>query len=271
MIDPFSQEEIPEILFKYRNFTLDNNRNKSHFDDLINGEFFFSSPRNFNDPFDCDIPINYQEFTDNPKSIERYVKMGMEKFPEYFKDARFPNVVKEVLAANTLTNIEFINKHTADMQEDLKNAVGIYSTSAKNDSLLMWSHYSNSHTGFCFGIDTNQLMENLTVESIGKVKYATQYPLISPLDEGLDQLRKQLLYKSDGWNYEKEYRILLMHRANKSVRITLNCINSIYLGLNISIENTERFLSLRSSIFTKTKFYQMQKSPKEFRIISKEI
>lgn len=270
-IDPFSKEEIPDTLYKYRNFYLDIGRNKSHFDNLLNGDFYFSSPRNFNDPFDCSIPVNYREFVDNPSAIKEYIKMGMIKYPEYFQHEGFSDLVAKVLAANTLTNLEFIDNHTFEMQEELKNDIGIFSATIKNDNILMWSHYANAHTGFCFGFDTQKLMTALTLESIGKVTYSENYPLVSPLDEGLNQLRQQLLYKALDWQYENEYRIILMHKADKVVKFPLTCINEIYLGLCISEENKAALLNVRGSHFPHVKFYQMKKSVNEFRLVPAEI
>lgn len=271
MRDPFSKTNHPAILYKYRNFHIDPKRNKSHLTDLINGELFFSNPEIFNDPFDCEIPINYKEFIDNPKSLDKFIADGRTKFPDLFKNESFTTIMQRVRDANTLTNPAFVKNHTQQMQKDLKNSFGIFSATSKNDNLLMWSHYSSSHSGFCYGFDTKQIVDNLNVNSIGKVKYSNKYPIISPLDDGLEQLRLQLLYKAHDWKYEKEYRILLLNKSNSVFKMPLNYIKSIFLGLNISPADKENILSYRTSHFSHAKFYEMTKSENEFKLIPNEI
>lgn len=271
MKDPFSNSRHPRILYKYRNFHIDPLRQKSHLDDLINSELFFPSPHNFNDPFDCDIPINYSEFVDNPQAIEKFVEIVKSFSPELFENKKFSEIVKNVLSSNTLTNRDFIQAHTTEMRDQLKSDFGIFSASAKFDNSLMWSHYSRSHSGFCFGLDTKQIIANHTINGISRVKYSKKYPLVSPLAHGLEQLRLQLLHKSTDWQYEKEFRILLLKKPNSIMKISPDYITAIYLGLNISKEDKEKLLSYRTSHFPHVKFYDMVKAENEFKLTPKEI
>jgi len=56
----------PEIVYKYRDW-------KNHFHKrlLLNNEIYLSSPKDFNDPFDCRITENYNLFT--PEEEEKYI------------------------------------------------------------------------------------------------------------------------------------------------------------------------------------------------------
>nr|WP_312983761.1 DUF2971 domain-containing protein [Clostridioides sp.] len=40
---------------------------------------------------------------------------------------------------------------------NLKNSYGIASFSENNNSILMWSHYANNHSGLCFEYDSLEL------------------------------------------------------------------------------------------------------------------
>lgn len=271
MKDKFSGTSYPAVLYKYRNFQVDSRRNKSHLDDLLNGEVYFPNPEMFNDPFDCDIPVDYREFIENPQSIEKLIEQGRSTFPDLFQNETFTMTVYRVLNAGTLTNLEFIEFLTLGMQKDLKKNFGIFSATAKHDNPLMWSHYSNSHSGFCYGIDSVTFANILKVDSIGKVNYSNKYPVVSPVEAGLKQLKIQLLSKAYDWRYEKEYRIILANKANFALKIPLTCINSIFLGLKISESDKKKILSYRSSHFSHAKFYTMNKSKNEFKLIANEI
>ena len=50
---PFSQTEIPNIFYKYRDFE----KNK-HLNIVENLELYLPSPALFNDPFDCKISLD---------------------------------------------------------------------------------------------------------------------------------------------------------------------------------------------------------------------
>src|SRR5262249_39812283 len=68
-------------------------------------------------------------------------------------------------------------------------------------NILLWSHYADSHRGLCIEFDTS-------VEHFGvayKVKYERDYPVLD-LHSGLELAA--LLYKSDVWQYEEEYRMI---------------------------------------------------------------
>src|ERR1700754_1158337 len=59
--------DFPPIVYKYRTWTDINHQRM-----LRNNELYLSSPADFNDPFDCRIPVNYL-LLDTRKKIEEYI------------------------------------------------------------------------------------------------------------------------------------------------------------------------------------------------------
>ncbi|WP_214826490.1 DUF2971 domain-containing protein [Chryseobacterium sp. ISL-6] len=49
--------------------------------------------------------------------------------------------------------------HYEKYVENVNRNFGIYSLTTKNSNLLMWSHYGNSHKGFCIGFNTEKLFK----------------------------------------------------------------------------------------------------------------
>lgn len=59
----------PEILYKYRDW-----RKSNHKRILTDNELFFTAPKNFNDPFDVNIPFRYDKLSidDLKNNFEKY-------------------------------------------------------------------------------------------------------------------------------------------------------------------------------------------------------
>src|SRR5262245_38977124 len=102
-------------LFKYRSLA---GRNLEYTRRIIEQRrIYYASPRQFNDPFDCQFWVN------------------MDGAP---------------LSAFGLSKQEEIRSFAADfMREETNKDVAILSLSEVNDNLLMWSHYADCHTGLC--------------------------------------------------------------------------------------------------------------------------
>jgi hypothetical protein len=258
-----SNKNIPKLLYKYRNFEKSFFRDETHLDDLKNGTIYFSTPLSLNDPFDCQIPINYMEFIDNPEAAREYIAKGMKNF----KELHDPKINFNAEASfQNLTNAGFIDKLIVDEMAELNERFGVFCLSKTHTNMLMWSHYANSHSGFCFGINTKKLKAEDFYTS-EKIIYHKKYPLISPNAEHIDALREQLLHKSTDWSYEKEYRLIGIDCPDRAYQIPFKSIEQIILGINVSPENEERILELKGSILKHVRFYKMKKSKTEFKII----
>ena len=117
---------------------------------------------------------------------------------------------------------------------------------------LMWSHYADSHKGFCIEYDARSLIERDI--PILPVFYSHERPLV-PWD-AVNNLKKQpdltatinmfwaLLTKDEVWKYENEWRVLLS--ANKPADVEVP-ITAIYLGAHIRPENKAIILEIANN------------------------
>lgn len=95
-------------------------------------------------------------------------------------------------------------KHIADK---IKNFV-ILSLADNRESLLMWAHYTASHSGFLIGFDVDQeiLATSSPHRDIGPVAYSYSKPTRPTF---ADVTNQELFYsKSSEWLYEREWRII---------------------------------------------------------------
>ena len=124
--------------------------------------------------------------------------------------------------------------------------IGCLATDPKNR--LMWSHYSDSHKGFCIEYDfTGMKDEVLPLPII----YSENHPLIpwkaaiahtpESIKEATADLTLGLLTKDKSWEYENEWRVLLPAANPPDIKIP---ITAIYLGAHITPENKAILLEI---------------------------
>lgn len=123
---------------------------------------------------------------------------------------------------------EKLRQHIAS---EIANGVGIYCLSEDRLNILMWTHYANSHKGYCLEFAPTR---DSRLTNAARVHYASGYPTIGFFTEGPSaHLDKALLTKHREWGYEREWRVIdvlhgegvrqLTHEALVSVTVGLSC------------------------------------------------
>lgn len=295
----YSWDITPKNLYRYRNCS------DYSFDALEKDKFLLTQPILFNDPYDSLLYINRQKIIDeltkpskgkedvihklNADSDFRKAQIELlgKEFVEKFSNVKpFKNEIeKEVYKSlsNTI-HTEFIDNLIDESIKSLKQSSLVGCLSERVDSVLMWSHYAENHTGFALNYDFNErysidakIHGMKTTEFADKklfpVKYtnqrfnATYYVEFHFIDNyyrsiGLELKKpffdklfyyKILLFKSLDWEYEKEWRIIkqtnLNHDDNKSNIDFIENIKpkEIYLGANIEKSNKDRLIKISKS------------------------
>ena len=118
---------------------------------------------------------------------------------------------------------------------------------------LMWSHYADSHSGFCIEYDIRTLIEKDV--PILPVLYSNERPLIpwdavNYLKTETDRnasinLFRALLTKDEVWEYENEWRVFLPAANPPDLKVP---ITAIYLGAHISPENKAIILEIANTL-----------------------
>ena len=181
---------LPPTIYKY--FRI----NENLYQLLINNKLWFSYHEDFNYPYDC-----YFDFSKNI-TVEASIDFLMENFEngetlptDYDRDSEFVKRSPDLIRNQVIKPIqEFIT------------SVSLCCFSANSKSLLMWSHYADSHGGVCIGFGTNLLLKTFT--KIFWVKYKIKFPELNLLKMPIDSMYDILANKSNEWQYEKEVRIL---------------------------------------------------------------
>lgn len=170
---------------------------------LENNEISFSSRKNFNDVFDSKIEISTPTPNDLKNLIKRLPKREKNHISKLMKDGKITNQGHKKIQ-------ETIKKYNETI-----DTYAILSLSGNPNNNLMWSHYANSHKGFCIELDVSILGE---FRKISYEKDTPKLPLIDMVENTLtnkgeeemaEKIVRFLHQKLDYWKYEDEYRIIL--------------------------------------------------------------
>ena len=246
---------------------------------LLNSNIQFTNATKLNDPFDC-----------HPSLID------------------FANVPEKQMR---VWGQELVMKAESSQFEQRRNGTWLCSLSKVNDSLLMWSYYSN-HQGACIGLDMDKtrkcLSKILCSIFIGALEFDVQYKEIIEKPDffknknDFELLRYQLSTKAKDWEHEKEVRLVLVDPIpaiipNHScmVRMALpyepkdetkavdwrevrayhkicgECFESVYLGVNVDEDKRNQIIEAAKNLNPDIKIYQMIVDAGAFKLHTEQI
>lgn len=229
-------------IYKYFNFsTVSSFATDNRIDSFKNNYLWFSKPRFFNDPFDCNLQV-----------ISYY--------------------------NNFLNSLSLLSPNAKDLIIENTKEFGICCFSKSNDNIHMWSHYADSHKGICVEYDNSNfndyfsfslkcrcllqevdyrdtlinlngdiecaIQENSTVtKQIGQI---VRDPLL------LDRLFEKILLQKnrETWSNENELRLIIgglarqnnmdkEFKAGYKIPIDRDMITGIIFGVNAPLQLTD--------------------------------
>ncbi len=187
----------PEVLYKYRDW-----RNPNHKRIIINNCVFLSSPRGFEDIYDCKVPESfplkselYKLFLQ--KSIEESINFTRQQHKKYARYwCKHSPLADPVRLKSEIKNVNTI----------FNNRFGVLSLSKNPNNDRMWDKYGNKHEGICIGFDSTKLFD--IVGGGGEVIYVDELPVIDFMNDNFGTKHiKNIFFKEKKWAFEKEYRL----------------------------------------------------------------
>ncbi|EON79024.1 hypothetical protein ADIS_0441 [Lunatimonas lonarensis] len=220
--------KTPSILYKYRDYHNEYNKRI-----LFNFEIFLPSTTMFNDPYEGSIPFVY-----NPEDLTEenlYIRMrqlAKEENPKW-SDTEIEEYCYEAMKKDLLNDPKHLEEQRLENIRKIDATFGILSLTPKYLNYLMWSHYGNSHRGFCIGFDSQDLFNEIG-GTIGPVVYQRQIPKMDIFGGPLEFYIKQLSTKSEIWQYEDEYRIVKADGSRETICYDKKIIRKIVLGCKMT-------------------------------------
>ena len=166
---------------------------------------YFSTPRHFNDPWDC-RPCFSKVGLDDPAEYERAVCWFAQS--NRAVNASLPEAEHLLREREVRTNRKLlewmIDELSAAMADAMQSRYRVYCLSTHPDSVLMWAHYANSCRGVCLEFAAR----NELISGAMRVEYFPNYPHFDVAATSDDAELLAFLAKSDLWGYENEFRII---------------------------------------------------------------
>ena len=306
---------FPKKLFKYKSsikFGQIKDTTKDYAMDAACGFLYCPEQEELNDPFDCDIEFEEKVLRIAYYVVKHYKNLTLfklyKKMIEFLENISFNKKnITEIEIVDTLLEHGFLETNYNYFQSKIeeyfvsykqisktlpKLKTRILSLTTKQDNLLMWSHYGDSHKGICLEYTSNQieklLFENKMTKDdfiFAKVIYSEKRFSIADLsffkyfidEKMINYLFRIEMYftKFEDWSYEDEYRFIILTPSDefeKNGYILSKCFpSSCYFGCKFpnNIPDVKKEIFRRTSKIIKT--YKFEKDQFEYKLNYKTI
>lgn len=250
------------ILYKYRQFNDNSHRILTH------NEFYFSSTKEINDPFDLMITPDLG-LLDTDDQLNTYFDQIINDLGQNIKPGIDKMQIKKELIQKFKSNPSKFQEEWDTTEGNMTNMkYGVLSFSERWDSLLMWSHYADNHKGFCVGVN-KEVLTQLHFGTEGPVNYVKEFPNFHPNEP---DWRRRIIYKtyhkSYEWAYEKEYRFTQLWpdhtptKVDRKIIVPNEAFSEIILGL-LTQDKDSKWIS-EEALSKKIPVYKMVKRKRSF-------
>lgn len=163
-------------------------------------------------------------------------------------------------------------------KSEVENLIRITCFSEINDNILMWSHYSDYHKGFCIEYDISKINPKDYRRHIFPVAYSDNcyditQEMLHPIKDPI--YIKSFLYKYKAWEYEKEWRLVCEEKPGfleKEYKFDFSqVITGIYLGLHASIDKKELSELKKWAKEKNINLYKMKADDKQYKLHKEKI
>ena len=172
---------------------------------IIEGELYFSSPDEFNDPFDSRITYDFNSLSDD--EVKLYLTKLQRRNDLIGRNPELTKIYLENLFKNRIKLQELSDLTESEV---LNKKIGIFSSSKFWDNLLMWSHYADHHKGIVVGLNEKRIINDNSFLICGDVQYLNDNvpPKLLPSMDDPSIMHVRFFHKAKDWSYENEFRLL---------------------------------------------------------------
>lgn len=271
------EAQPPPVLYKYRDWSEPFHRKL-----LTKGEFFFSSTKDLNDPFEAVVPIRYDHGTDEQwqRNCEKHVRSMNRRLNEEWVS----KTARDILNLGEYKRPETAEYQRQKSKEQMEDCFGVFSLTTKNDNPLMWAHYADDHRGFCVGLDTNRIESDSlqylektdNILSFYAVEYHDKFPFLDGHEGKWDELIPRILRtKSEHWKYEEEWRLLLIHGKpsartglyTRAIRFPLDVVKEVVFGLRMDGDSRKCLTLLLQRLIPECRLFQVSQNSQSFNLV----
>ena len=247
-LDGMKETGAPALLYRYRPFGFTGDERELA--TFRKSCLYFPSRSQFNDPLDCTPPSISISRAELDAFIDRRTE---EEFKELTLEQRraWATELKQ-------SSMDDIHRFGIQVAEHL----GILSLATRRDNFLMWSHYTNSHRGFCLEFDAS--MKPFC--SAHQVIYTSRRQAFNfSCDPAASRANAEnfVLTKHADWKYEGEWRVIVP-KGCKSYPFPPDALTGVIFGCSISDADRNRVMSSIRLGRCRPAIYQARGNEEEF-------
>lgn len=218
---------------------------------IDDGTISASAPTSFNDPSECKVSIIAG---DSPAERDKFYRnLGSSLTKDEWENAS-PQAVKNTAVI---------------LRNEVMKMFGVVCLTPIPDSILMWSHYSASHKGFCIGFEDAFVKTIEDYFLFDAVRYMSFVPVCNLGVEELPGLAQRLFfYKDSCWFYEHEKRVITSKPGIK--KFDRKYIREVCLGHNAD-PIVEAYAKKAAQANPDIKFYKMRTDDDDYRLIREQL
>lgn len=212
-------------------------------------ELWFSAPKEFNDPFDCNLRLHVNDSTD--EEWISYIDLMIDQNPsmrpklEITKNGKLWKV-NPSMTAGIGEGTQELNYHKSS----------VFCLSKKPDSIPMFSYYADSHKGVAIEFSFSNLNVPCGVDYLSSVisrggtrsgvvfndvVYPESYPELNyhRLYDRPELLQNIIFAKHHEWRHEQEYRIFRRAIPASTVNFEHGLLTGVVFGCKSTVEDVD--------------------------------
>jgi hypothetical protein len=240
-----SPKKYPRFRYKYMPLASANidsiqqqSRIKKLRDIILEGRFWLSSPRHFNDPFDMTAHVVIDGTTKQLRARVR--ELIEERSTSQWKKRR-----EEEGRFMALDRTELLKRLRRSFEVNI-DSTGVFAFAGTPRSGIMWSHYAEQHSGICLQFEICKDPASMVVAV--PVQYDKEYPIINWTQGMHERIAIALRRKFEDWKYEDEWRIIWPNGAGTYLPFKPAALVGVILGYKAddgAVRNLESILEER--------------------------
>lgn len=217
----------------------------------------------------CHHPKKMNDPADSLTFLDRDITFKQsEIFRSYFKNHNNESL-KKIFNYSDEQVKNFINLQ----RKTLLDNFAFCALSETFDDILMWSHYSSSHTGFVVEFDFEESQIDHHFQKVNYIDYLPELEVskiaefMCGKDENLKYFFQDFSLKTTDWTKEKEWRIwrskpCYYHYEGKNIK-------NVYFGINSAIETKAIVAKLINDLNKDVQFHFMEFNKDPIKLVYK--
>lgn len=265
----------------------------------------WSTPHEFNDPFDNQFELAFEDPTpelaaDNLRLFQEMIRSPTPLKPnqvgpltthiEYIRRIHAANPTFEYtesdlayLLEGEMEGMQKLTKESPTYDAQIRQLMAdtsIFCLSEERDNILLWSHYGRDHTGVAIkflalpSVDSPLILAEPVryAKAVPRLKYSSLLDFEAARDE---LIRTITLTKSEVWAHEREWRIVAGLRdkaqTHEIIGFAPQEIGEVYLGCKISQADRNDIVDIVRRKYTDAKIYQAHRHKYEFSLVFQKL